>query len=98
MHYSETFQLFGQAFTFPADQNTVVEQLGDVELTAPAGDAVTVQDVLERTDETTYHSRDDLYASLVGNLEDVFIGRKYYDDRSGLGSSVQDIRGSDMSV
>ncbi|MFB6122296.1 MAG: hypothetical protein ABEJ78_02405 [Haloferacaceae archaeon] len=97
MRYSETLQLFEQAFDFPAEQDTVVQQLGGVELTTPAGDAVTVGTILERTDRTTYASPDELYTSLVGNLEDGFIGRKYYDDRSGTPSSVDDVRGADVS-
>lgn len=98
MRYSETLQLFEQAFDFPADQRTVDEQLGDVELTAPTGDVVSVRDVLERTSETTYDSPEGLYTSLIGNLEDGFIGRKYYDDRSGTQSGIEDARGSDVSL
>jgi hypothetical protein len=97
MRYTETMQLFEQAFTFPADRETVVRLLGDVELTTPAGDAVTVRDVLERTDETTYHSPNELYTSLIGNLEDGFVGRKFYDDRSGAQSGVEDVRGEAVS-
>jgi hypothetical protein len=97
MRYSETHQLFDQAFDFPADQDTVVRQLGDVELTTPAAETVTVGEVLKRTEGTTYHSSNELYTSLLGNLEDGFIGRKFYDDRSGTPSSVEDVRGEDVS-
>lgn len=93
MRYSETLQLFEQAFEFPADHDTVVEQLGDVELTAPTGDMVTVRTILERTDETMYHSSDVLYTTLIGGLEDGFIGRKYYDDRGGNPFGVDRVRG-----
>jgi hypothetical protein len=97
MRYSETLQLFEQAFEFPADQDSVVDQLGTVELTTPAGDAVTVRTVLERTDESTYHSPDELYTTLIGNLKDGFIGRKYYDDRAGTQSEVDNVRTEEMS-
>ncbi|GGN95300.1 MULTISPECIES: hypothetical protein [Haloarcula] len=98
MRYSETLQLFEQAFDFPTDRTTVVGQLGDVELSTPAGDVATVRDILNRTDEDTYHSPDELYTSLVGNLEDGFIGRKYYDDRAGIESGVTDARSEDVSL
>ncbi|MBX0298052.1 hypothetical protein [Haloarcula nitratireducens] len=97
MRYSETQQLFEQAFTFPADRDAVIEQLGTVELMTPAGDAVTLGEVLERTDEATYNTPDELYTSLVGNLEDGFIGRKYYDDRGGIEAGVDDVRTEDVS-
>ncbi|WEL17324.1 MULTISPECIES: hypothetical protein [unclassified Halorhabdus] len=83
MRHSETRQLFEQTFEFPADHDTVVEQLGDVELTSPVGDVVTIRSILDRTNETAYHSADGLYTTLLGGLEDGFIGRKYYDDRGG---------------
>lgn len=97
MRHSETLQLFEQAFDFPVDYDTVEEQLGNVELNTPAGDVVTVQDVLSRTDERSYRSPDALYTSLIGNLEDGFIGRKYYDDRAGTRSGVDDVQGDNVS-
>lgn len=98
MRYSETLQLFEQAFDFPADRETVVTQLGEVELSTPEGDVVTLGDILNRTDEPEYHSPDELYTSLMGNLEDGFIGRKYYDDRAGIESGVEDVRSEDVSL
>jgi hypothetical protein len=97
MEYSDTMQLFEQAFDFPADRTTVVEQLGEVELATPAGESTTVGAVLHRTDESSYASPDDLYASLVGNLEDGFVGRKYYDDRAGIEPGVDEVRGENVS-
>lgn len=97
MRYSETLQLFEQAFEFPAEHGTVVEQLGTVELSSPEGETVTVKSVLERTNETTYATSNDLYISLIGNLEDGFIGRKFYDDRAGSRTGVESVRGDDVS-
>ncbi|MFC7019412.1 MULTISPECIES: hypothetical protein [Haloarcula] len=98
MEYSDTMQLFEQTFEFPADRTTVVGQLGEVELVTPAGESTTVSDVLHRTDESSYVSPNDLYASLMGNLEDGFVGRKYYDDRAGVEVGVDDVRGEDVSL
>lgn len=98
MRYSETLQLFEQAFEFPVDHETVDGQLGDVELMTPAGDVVSIGEVLERTSETTYDTPKGLYTSLIGNLEDGFIGRKFYDDRAGSRSGESDVRGEDVSL
>jgi hypothetical protein len=92
MRYSETLQLFDQACDFPADHTTVVQQLGDVELVAQNGDSVQVSEVLNRTGETKYESSEGLYNSLVGNLDDNFIGRKYYDDRAGSTAGTDEVR------
>lgn len=83
MHFSEIQQLIDQACDFPAEATTVDEVLGSVELTAPTGDSVTVREILPR-EGTTYHSAAELNTTIVGNLTDAFIGRKYYDDRAGV--------------
>jgi len=93
MRYSETHQLFDQACTFPAEHEAIVEQLGDVTLTTPADESYTVKEILEVTDETTYRSVDDLYATLLGNLDEEFVGLKYYDDRSGPAPGEEQVRG-----
>ena len=93
MRYSETHQLFDQACDFPAEHGTVVDRLGDVELTTQAGDSFTVREVLEISDENSYRSADDLYTSLLGNLDDGFVGVKHYDDRSGSTPGEESVRG-----
>jgi hypothetical protein len=93
MRYSETHQLFDQACTFPADHEEVVEQLGEVTLTTPAGDTFTIREILEVTDEISYQSVDDLYTALLGNLDEEFVGLKYYDDRSGSAPGEEQVRG-----
>jgi hypothetical protein len=93
MRYSETHQLFDQACTFPADHEEVVEQLGEVTLTTPAGDTFTIREILEVTDEIRYQSVDDLYTALLGNLDEEFVGLKYYDDRSGSAPGEEQVRG-----
>lgn len=96
MRYSDAQQLFEQACEFPADHETVVEQLGNVELTAPTGDSIPIDRVLERTGESQYHSAEELYNTLFGNLDDAFVGRKYYDDRAGARSGVHPVRDSEQ--
>lgn len=93
MRYSDTHQLFEQACEFPAEHETVVTRLGDVVLTTQAGDSFTVREVLELTNETSYRSAEDLYTSLLGNLDEEFVGVKHYDDRSGSTPGEEQVRG-----
>ena len=83
MEYSKTRQLIDQSIDFPITQESLVEQLGTVELTPPTGDSVPLSEILTRANEPTYSSAEMLYTTIVGNLDETFIGRKYYDDRSG---------------
>ena len=84
MRITETQQLFEQAAEYPMDATTVTDRFGDVEVEAPTGETTTVSAVLARLDARTYTSADELYTVLVGNLDESFIGRKYYDDRGDM--------------
>jgi hypothetical protein len=83
MIYSDTEQVVEQALDFPITHPTMVDQIGAIEIRAPSGDSVTIAEVLADTGEENYPSADALYDSIVGNLNETFIGRKYYDDRGG---------------
>jgi hypothetical protein len=84
MRLSETRDLFTNVLTFPVERDTVVEKVGEVTLYAPHGDDDTIAEVLERSSQTEFVSIDDLYGTLVSNVSDAYIGRKGYDERSGL--------------
>ena len=86
MRYSETRQLIRESIEFPISHENCVEELGAVELTAPTGDSVHVSEVLNRAGEPEYQSGEMLYTTIVGNLDDNFIGRKYSDERGGSGT------------
>ncbi|KDS90459.1 hypothetical protein FK85_14205 [Halorubrum saccharovorum] len=81
MEYTDTKQIADQSLDFPATHTAVVEQIGAVEVTSPSGGSVTVQEILDSVGEESYPTSDALYAAIVGNLDETFIGRKYYDDR-----------------
>lgn len=81
MEYSDTEEIVDQSLEFPATHTTVVEEIGAVEVTSPSGDAVTIREILDPVEEESYLTSDALYAAIVGNLDETFIGRKYYDDR-----------------
>lgn len=82
MRVKDLPERFEAEFTFPLTIETLLEQAGDLEIEAPDRvDSVTLSSVIERCDVSQFNSPDDLYYSVVGNLDDAFIGRKYYDDR-----------------
>jgi hypothetical protein len=83
MRLNETRQLFEQACDYPVDRETLVERLGTVQLEAPTGDETAIASVFERCETETYDSADEVFDTLVGNVGDTFVGRKYYDDRGG---------------
>ena len=70
--------------TFPIDQDSVVEQIGAVEIEAPdAQETETVSTIIGPVGQETYVSADELFTTIIGNVNDEYIGRKFYDDRGG---------------
>ncbi|KAB1187753.1 MULTISPECIES: hypothetical protein [Haloferax] len=68
--------------TYPIDVEGVVEHVGDVEVDAPDADnSETIATILTPLGTATFESADDLYTTIIGNLSDDYIGRKFYDDR-----------------
>ncbi len=83
MEYSDLRGFLDESVEFPITHDSLVGQLDGVEITAPTGGSVPVDEVLNRVGEPSYESSEVLYATLVGNLDDRFIGRKYSDGRGG---------------
>ena len=70
--------------TFPIDQDSVIEQIGSVEIEAPdARETETVSTIIGSVGQETYASADELFTTILGNVSDEYIGRKFYDDRGG---------------
>lgn len=83
MDFSEVRTHLHEECDFPVEHETLVAEVGDVELETTTAESETIGTVLTRTDETTYRSVDDVYTSLLGTLGESYVGRKYYDDRNG---------------
>ena len=83
MEYSDMRQRLDDSVEFPITHTSLVGQLEGVELTTPTGDSVPVSEILTRVDESSYESSGMLYTTIIGNLDDRFIGRKYSDGRGG---------------
>ncbi|MEF8824727.1 MAG: hypothetical protein V5A27_00015 [Halapricum sp.] len=70
--------------TFPIDQSSVIERIGAVEIEAPdAQETETVSAIIGPVGQETYASADELFTTIIGNVSDEYIGRKFYDDRGG---------------
>lgn len=71
-------------FSYPVELDTVIEQMGAVEVETQAGaNAETVRSILQPLGTDTFDSPTILYETIYGNVTDDHIGRKYYDDRGG---------------
>lgn len=73
-----------EELSFPIDAEEVTEQIGDVTVEAPdVEESETIADLLEGVGADHYDSADELNQQIHSMLPDEYIGRKYYDDRSG---------------
>ena len=82
MRVEEVSRLIEEELTYPIDRKAVVEQIGAVEVAAPdQEDTETIATILGSLGPETYDSADELYKTIIGNVSDEHIGRKYYDDR-----------------
>lgn len=88
---SNTHELFARECSFPIDRESVVDAVGDVAITSPHGEHVDVEGVLASSDETTFASVTELHTTVMANLPDEYIGRKYYDDRSTTAPQVTEL-------
>ncbi|MFB6282912.1 MAG: hypothetical protein ABEK59_03130 [Halobacteria archaeon] len=84
MKHQDVKQLLNQAHEYPIDHDSVMESLGEVEVEAPGGGKMNLKEILEHTSQDKYHTVDDIYHTLMANLDENFIGRKHYCDRAGI--------------
>ena len=103
-HEQETMKLqhlleyFENEFQFPVDHATVLNQIGGVTVDAPDdSDSETIDEILASDNDKIYETSDDLFESVIGDVDDSYIGRKYYDDRGpnitdGIDESPRDDR------
>lgn len=76
-------------FSYPVELETVLDQMGSVQVEASDGtDTETIASILRPLGEDTFDSATILYETIYGNVSEDGIGRKYYDDRGGNVSGV----------
>ncbi|UWG46688.1 Uncharacterized protein HSRCO_0391 [Halanaeroarchaeum sp. HSR-CO] len=69
---------------YPIDSDAVLAQVGSIEIDAPDDeDSITIATTIDDVGHDEYDSADQLFTTIIGNLGDQYIGRKFYDDRGG---------------
>jgi len=81
MRPTDAHDQFETELSYPVDRQTVIETVGDRSVESPDGGEESVASILERTEETTFYSSQDLFETFRANLGDQHIGEKFYDDR-----------------
>ena len=84
MRLNELSAFLERELTYPIERNDVVARIGEIELESPSDEREpqTVGMALSDVDTNEpYESVEDLFQTIVGNVDDAYIGRKFYDDR-----------------
>ena len=77
-------------FDFPVDVATVRDRIGDERIDSEDEDGgLTIASILENQMDIEFTSPLELHQTILGELPEEYIGRKYYDDR---GSNPLELR------
>lgn len=70
--------------TYAVSHDSVLDRVGAVEIDAPDSDeSEQISAIIANVGQESYGSADELYETIIGNVGDEYIGRKFYDDRGG---------------
>ncbi|MFC6755971.1 MULTISPECIES: hypothetical protein [Haloarcula] len=70
--------------SYSVSHDAVLSQVGSAELEAPDADETeTISNIIDAVGQESYDSAEELFATVLGNVNDDYIGRKFYDDRGG---------------
>lgn len=82
MRIDKLQQFLESELSYPVSHGSVIEQIGAVEIEAPdEGETERVSNVIDSVGQDFYGSAEELFSTVIGNVGDEFIGRKFYDDR-----------------
>lgn len=82
MRLKDLPQWLSSEFDFPLERATLVARSGSMAIEAPdRTDSETLAAIVERSEVSSFTSELDLMDTILCNLGDAYIGRKYYDDR-----------------
>ncbi len=71
-----------EELSYSIGQSAVLEQIGSVMIDAPdAQETETVSTIIGPLGDQTYDCAAELFETIIGNVSDDYIGRKFYDDR-----------------
>jgi hypothetical protein len=77
----EARDLFSRTLSFPATDDEVLAELGDVTIEAQFGTDETIGDAIERSGADEFDTADELFDTLLACVGEEYVGRKQYDDR-----------------
>lgn len=70
--------------SYPIDVGAVCDTIGSVEIDAPAtSQSRAIQTILLDHENEQFDSAQELYQTILANLPEGYVGRKYYSDRGG---------------
>ncbi len=81
MDVNEVYEKLERDVEPPVTRRELAEAFGDVEIDCPAGEATEMTEVLDMDDASTYTCLQEIHETVMGNLDESHVGRKYYDDR-----------------
>ncbi|WP_439028011.1 hypothetical protein [Haloarchaeobius sp. DT45] len=75
---------------YPIELDSVLDRIGTTEVEAPnTTDSESIASILEPLGRDSYNSATELLETILGNLSDEYIGRKFYDDRGANHPDIQ---------
>lgn len=82
MNLGELHEFLEDEVEYPIDNASVAERIGTIRITAPGNRSTeTVSTIIAPVGQQTYASAEELFETIIGNLGEEYIGRKFYDDR-----------------
>ena len=82
MQLNELGDRLQDAFDYPVDSETVREEMGQETIDSEdAAGGRTIASILDNHPDEEFASANELHQTLIGELPDEYIGRKFYDDR-----------------
>lgn len=81
MDVNDVYEKLEREVDPPVTRRELLETCRDVEIDCPAGEDTEMKDVLKLDDASSYRCLQEIHETVMGNLDESHVGRKYYDDR-----------------
>ena len=84
MKIGELHEYLESELSYSLSHSSVLDRIGAVEIDAPDRDETEqISAIIGNVGQESYDSSQELYETIIGNVGDEYIGRKFYDDRGG---------------
>lgn len=84
MRIQQLKRYLDESLSYPTDIRSVCDTIGSVEIDAPStSQNRPIQAILLDHENERFDSAQELYQTILGNLPEGYVGRKYYSDRGG---------------